>query len=192
MKKIIAVLLLVCCVLSLSSCGLLIDVVFGAITRVFPDYEEPDAEFHAERVSITLTESFFAYEEYDDHYSFMSANSTTVTVEKYPFVSSIFEEGKSITEYTEQMCLEMERIQEDDDIFKLYDFSEVTTRDGYAYFVCSTFSGVEMKCLFSMFNGGDAIYAVYFICPFFDYETYEPYFLKWADSVRIDNANSQA
>ena len=65
MKKIVAILLLVAVVFTLSSCGLAIDLVTTAglsvVNAIAPDYEEPECEFRFAELSITLTEAFADY-----------------------------------------------------------------------------------------------------------------------------------
>ena len=194
MKKIIALVLLLACVFALSSCNLAIDLVVGTIVEAYPDYKYPETKFSHGALEITLTEAFLG----DDGVGYNglwldTANGTTAVVTRADFLNLDYEPGLSVAEYAEQHKLGMpdNYVEEAEIGVSIGDFSDVVTRGEYAYYTADVSFVFETRYLFAIFSTASEIYCVEFSGPVYNYEEYEPYYLKWADSVVIDNSNSE-
>lgn len=189
MKRIIAILILVGCVISMTGCGLVGTIIYGQINK---DYEAEEMVFSYDNLSITLTDAFYGTE---DEYGYLltSDAGTAINITKFDYVYSEISPELSLCEQVESVRAGFVVDEEDEESFSLfYNVSEVIEEDGLVYFTADMFLLVEMRSMIFFYSDKDALWMVDF-CGFgFYYETYKPHYLKWAGSVDLRDIHTQA
>ena len=193
MRKLLAILIILSCVIALSGCTVaiwILDAGIGAISRkVNPDYEGEAETFYYDELSITLTDRF-EHAGYDaGNPVYLSNNSTAVMLEKHFYMYSDYSEGMSAEEYaaalSEQLLIGTESMP------NVTYVSEVYNSNGLVYIICER-DDAGARYLVSVHIGEYAVWFCYFGQAKSRYEDYEPYFIGWASSVKINRANSEA
>jgi hypothetical protein len=167
MKKHIALLLTISCLFCLVGCG-----SFGV-----KDYEAKDKVFEFQDLKITLTEAFELDEEEADSVWYESSSETSVSIDKYPLSNTDKELGLGA-------YILAEETRKDPPYRKV---SELKTDNGLIYLECEVESlGFEFLYFMSFYESENALWVVYFMCDLEDYDVYKEHFIKWAQSVVID------
>lgn len=196
MKKIIALLVLVVCLFTLCSCGIagdIISVTSGVlINKFYRDYEKPLTTVHVGAFSMELPESFYGSSDGSGMAMYASLNSTIVMVGKDDFMYTAYPAGETNEEYARIM---RERTLEyvPSDGIEIMTVGDVVSIPGSAYYTIEYRDGLYMyKCLISMHADTDALWSCCFVCTSERFDTYQPYFIEWASSVKLNSVNSEA
>ena len=122
-------------------------------------------------VKITLTEGFREDDVYEDGVWYESKSETSVTLDKLAFSGQNDPaRAYSIAEFAALMASELG--------------CSVKTVDGMCYLEDPTSSlGFDFMYFYVFHKNEEAFWMITCICDEEDYETYKPYFLKWAGSV---------
>ena len=169
MKKVLAALLSLTFLFSLSSCSVL-GSFFGK------DYEAEDEVFQFGKLSITLTEAFYVDEEGSDTVWYESTSETSVSIDRYDLSPEDMLYGLSVMD-----CAEFFR-----DSLEYNTVSEVKTDEDLVYVDCEVLMlGFEFFYRLVFFKTTNALYIVWFMCDLDKQETYDAYFTKWAKSIRF-------
>lgn len=161
--------------LTLFLCGamlcLLTGCVFGKV------YEKPDAFFRADNFGITLTDGFFEREYEGYHVCYESAEAAVFVVrEEYSVFEALGYDDISFEEYTDLVYEENNKSYPstlrtvDGATVMTYEYTSDSRTYSYCSFIC---------------EGGGAFWIVSFMCEDDNYFVYEPYFYKWAESVKF-------
>ena len=188
MKKIFAILILVGCMLSMSSCGLVIDVV---CSQVFNDYEGEDTVFSYDNFSITLTDSFEPNEIEEGYYSLYSVSGTSVEIIRYDYLDSDIPSDKPLAEQAEVVRGRFVLEDGEEGIPLAYDVSELVESDGLTYFTLNMFLPLHYKTIMFFYEDEDAMWGVTFTCLGLSYAENEPYFIEWAKSADLSDVHTQ-
>ena len=193
MKKILSMVIIFACLLSLCSCGIagyILEIGSLAIVdNFYRDYEQDPKVFHFEQMSITLTDGFYG-ESYETMALYSSLNETIVTLEKLELLYLGYENGLSVEEYAELVRLDISH-NEFASFVDVTELSEVVSENGIVYFEMYLANSYGVKYLVSVDYSGDSLWLCYFGTYSDKYEEYRPHFLKWAASVEISNANQE-
>lgn len=194
MKKIIALVILVTCLIAFSGCGIAGTILGGGISAVSssvsPDYEGEPETFYFGELSITLTERFWQDYDVNPGYGvFTSLAGTTVAVEKNQFMYSGYSEGLSAVEYAATF---RELLESGEAGFEgVSRIGEVAERGGVVYLGFDVGEVIVTKYIAAFYVGADSLWICYFSQSKSNYDKYEPYFLEWAASVKINNTNAE-
>lgn len=194
MKKVIALIILVTCLLAFSGCGIAGTILSAGISAVSstvsPDYEGEPETFYCAELSITLTDRFWQDYDVNPGYGvFTSLAGTTVAVEKNQFMYSAYSEGLSVGEYAATFRGLLESGEAGFE--GVSSIGDVTERDGL---VCLGFEVGDVlvtKYIAAFYVGAESLWICYFSQSGSNYDKYEPHFLKWAASVKINNTNAE-
>ncbi len=186
--------MLLVCLISLVGCSPLAPLVAifnGVYSATNPDYEAEDATFFLDELSITLTDAFYATDEYEGYAWYDSTSGTSVCIEKHLFGASDYEAGHSVTEYAEQLRESIiEENGGEDGVASGY--SDIVTEGELAYFTYDVKFLFSFKYMDVVYKTDSAMYNVCFMCDLGKYDTYEEYFVRWARSAVINNSNATA
>ena len=191
MKKTVALLILVGCILTMTSCMPLsiitsvIDTVYAALN---PDYEAEDESFSFGKLNITLTAEFYEVWRDDISAEFNSTSGTYVCIDRHEFMYSDFEPD-DILSMAEKFRERIVSESENDDSVK--NISEVANEDGIIFLSYDYSFITTEKYLVCFYKDSVNLWVVYFCCPDTSYDTYLPYFKKWARSVTIDISGTE-
>ena len=193
MKKIVVVLLLVSMLISMTGCSLAAELIanagLGFLNSVAPDYEQPDREFHFAEISFVLTEAFSEISRVEDSYAgYISYSVTGLTVFRYAHSSVSW---PTATEYAESYKEELSLDASDAGVYE-YSAEDVVTDGDVAYFVLSyTSLGNTTSEFISVYVNDYATYVFAFASFDTNLETYRPYLIKWATSVKTVSSPSE-
>ena len=170
MKKILAIVLTVCMLLSLVGCGK-------------KAYKAKAAEFSSDGITITLTKAFKEkiYEGY------------TVCYDSKDVAVFILKESYSLNENYKDMTVERYAYSVRNAISDKKP-TQVTRKDGLVYMEYefnNEGSGTVFKYFAAMYKGVDAFWLVQFACDTEAYSEYFPYFVQWAKTVNVSNNASK-
>ena len=192
MKKIIVVLLLLGMLASMTGCSLAVELLANAgldfLNQNAPDYDRPDREFRVAEISFVLTDAFSEVANVEDEYaSYISYTMTALVLERFEH------SGVSKPTATEFAETYRESIASDPDGAGISDYSaeEIVTDGDVAYFVISyTSLGKTTSEFISIYVNDYATYVFVFAAFDTNLETYRPYLIKWATSVKtVDNSS---
>ena len=195
MKKIIALLVLVVCMFSLCSCGVagtIVNVTSNVlINKFYHDYEKPLTTVHVGALSMEIPESFDAFV-LDDTAAFVSLNNTWIVVEGVLFMYSSYSAGQTNEEYAalcrDTMITELESVGN-----IVSDISDIVSIPSGACFSVKVTEGLSSSNTFtSVHSDNDSIWICQFSCVSDRFDIYEPYFIEWASSVKLNSVNSEA
>lgn len=163
MKKILSLIISVCAIFSLMSCG------------EKKAYEAETKRFSSSGLTIELTEAFeeTSIEGYDAVYD---SNEVAVYIIKEPFEAFKETENMSFDKYTE-FLLESNKDRSPTQISKENGFASME----YSY--KNTEIDKSYKYFAAMFEGPDAYWCVQFVCEESVAKEYTPYFINWANTV---------
>lgn len=176
MKKIIALLVTLLTVLSLSACNMLPALgTYLALSQ--PVYKADEEVFKADGLEITLTEAF-TETDMEGFTACYDSSEVAVFVLKEDYASIPQLSDLSLEEYADLVHeanadRSPDAITETDGLTSMeYEFYNEDDSTNYKYFS-------------TMFKGEDAFWLVQFAVDADDYEEYKPYFIEWAKSVKF-------
>ena len=168
MKKAIAFLMAVICLFSFAGCE--------EPTVTTEDHLAADKSFVFEELKITLTEAFDIAEEDKDSIWYESATgeiSVSIDTSEIPVVEDT---PVGLEEYATSFFTEGPYTPN----------GEIESKNGFFYAECEVKAiGFDFLYLIAFYESESSFYTAYFMCDFADYETYQPYIMKWAESVII-------
>lgn len=187
MKKVVVALLLVAVLLSMTSCGLAVDLLatigLSAVNGIAPDYKAAECEFEFADISFTLTEAFGEVDA-GEIATYTSYALTQVMVERIER-TGLFGYNSSeelAEEHKEMLSMGLYEIS----------FGDIIKDGDVTYFTYTISNGgSSVTTFFSFYVNEYAAYIFSFLASADSYETYEPYFIKWATSVKTISSGSQ-
>ena len=155
---------------------LVLTVLFSLMGCTAP-FEAEKKDFTLKELTITLTEAFDS--EIDDEGD-MSCSASDVVV--YIIREDLYGtrwEGETFSEYSQENRLMAA---------EYYDVSEMKEVDGITYFEFNDeFLFTEYRYMITMYQATDNVFFIIeFSCPSKEYETYYPYFLESAKTVKFN------
>ena len=212
-KKLVALLLIVCCLVALSGCAAItlpITMISTAYNAIYaannPDYEGDPETFTVGAMSITLTDEF-THLEYEGASEFYSADGTYISAIRYPYASAGLDYGAGKEQCAEWIL----------DALVSYDstlaagtvsFGEIVSEGEYASFTYKTatgfysfgtygpvaYYGIDALGAYvyvsTVYATRDGIWNIVYRCAEPEYDFYAPYFAAWAASVSFSDVNS--
>ncbi len=164
MKKILAVVLLVCVLFSLSGCGK-------------KAYEYKDSEFSSNGITITLTKAFKG-KNHTGYAACYDSKDVAVFVIKENYTLNADFKDMTLDQYAESIySVNSERNP-----------SPITKTEGITYIeyeFANEDGAVIYKYFVAMYKGDEAFWLVQFACNVDVYGEYLPYFVKWAKTVNV-------
>ena len=193
MKKILSLFIILACIFLLCSCGLA-GYIFSVgssmlIDEFYHDYEKAPETFHLGRASVTLTEAFYSID-YEIALQCHSINGTFVMLEEWSLMMLGYEEGLSTAEYAALIKSDNEE-GEVELLVGLITLADVVEADGLVYMESSFGEEDDLKGIVSVYSSGDTLWLCTFYTTAAKSDVYMPYFLEWAASVEISNANQE-
>lgn len=193
MKRLIAVLVLLGCVFAFTACmplQIISGVVSGVYVALNPDYAAPDESFSCGKLSITLTSEFRAVLRSDYSLEIQSTSGNQVHIDEYDYIYSNFAPENTLEEQAEVLRQEIIKASEEDLESVIVNVTEVKSEDGIVCFTYDIAPVITIRYFVSFYMDDENVWVVYFACPSLAYDTYLPYFKKWAGSVVIDDSDS--
>lgn len=162
MKRIIALIISACALLTLFSCS-------GKKV-----YEEKEKSFTSNGITIKLTEAFSEISQ-EGYTAVYDSSEAAVFLLKENF-TSFKNEDMSLEKYA-GFVLESNKDKAPTPISVEHGFSS------FEYSFKNEETGKTYKYLTALFEGSDAYWCVQFTCESEKYEEYKPYFISWAKTV---------
>ena len=167
MKKAIAITLAMICLFAFAGCE---------EPQVAEDHLAQDKTFVFDELKITLTEAFEIDEE--DHNSIWYESSTreiSVSIDACE-IPVVDEKPLGLEEYATKFFADGPYTPQ----------NELASKNGFFYAECEVKSlGFDFLYFIAIYESESIYYVAYFMCDLADYETYQPYIMKWAESVVI-------